>query len=445
MPIIDNTYIVSLYTGGDIEKKVDDLTNLHVLSDERNICNAEFVKMITNGNIYEHIREPYDDKYDTEVIVSASAKDENNREYTPVIIKVYKKGEATPYIFNQSVYKIPKVNGTSSATSKDMKDLTKKIDDLTTLNEFADKRNICNEEFIKMMSNKNIYEHTKEPYDDKYETEVIVGTAAKDENNREYIPVTVKVYKKGEATSYDVTQNIYKTPKPSTSSATSKDVKDLTKKIDDLTTLNEFADKRNICNEEFIKMLSSGNIYEHNKESYDDKYDTEVIASTSAIDENNREYTPVTIKVYKKDDTISYEATQNIYKLLKQKNVIILTNYFYKMSDIYPTTYKTMMKNSDDFNIKKLTTMEQMFNECNSLVSLDVSKWDMSNILNTNKMFFDCTNLTTIVGVIDMKSCTNYNDMFTNCNKLTSVKLKNIPSGFNASMAGLKSGQYTII
>ena len=445
MPIIDNTYIVSLYTGGDIEKKVDDLTNLHVLSDERNICNAEFVKMITNGNIYEHIREPYDDKYDTEVIVSASAKDENNREYTPVTIKVYKKGETTPYIFNQSVYKIPKVNGTSSATSKDMKDLTKKIDDLTTLNEFADKRNICNEEFIKMMSNKNIYEHTKEPYDDKYETEVVVGTVAKDENNREYIPVTVKVYKKGEATSYDVTQNIYKTPKPSTSSATSKDVKDLTKKIDDLTTLNEFADKRNICNEEFIKMLSSGNIYEHNKESYDDKYDTEVIASTSAIDENNREYTPVTIKVYKKGDTISYEATQNIYKLLKQKNVIILTNYFYKMSDIYPTTYKTMMKNPDDFNIKKLTTMEQMFNGCNSLASLDVSKWDMSNILNTNKMFFDCTNLTTIVGVIDMKSCTNYNDMFTNCNKLTSVKLKNIPSGFNASMAGLKSGQYTII
>ena len=445
MPIIDNTYIVSLYTGGDIEKKVDDLTNLHVLSDERNICNAEFVKMITNGNIYEHIREPYDDKYDTEVVVSASAKDENNREYTPVTIKVYKKGETTPYIFNQSVYKIPKVNGTSSATSKDMKDLTKKIDDLTTLNEFADKRNICNEEFIKMMSNKNIYEHTKEPYDDKYETEVVVGTVAKDENNREYIPVTVKVYKKGEATSYDVTQNIYKTPKPSTSSATSKDVKDLTKKIDDLTTLNEFADKRNICNEEFIKMLSSGNIYEHNKESYDDKYDTEVIAGTSAIDENNREYTPVTIRVYKKGDTTSYEATQSIYKLLKQKNVIILTNYFYKMSDIYPTTYKTMMKNPDDFNIKKLTTMEQMFNGCNSLASLDVSKWDMSNILNTNKMFFDCTNLTTIVGVIDMKSCTNYNDMFTNCNKLTSVKLKNIPSGFNASMAGLKSGQYTII
>ena len=341
MPIIDNTYIVSLYTGGDIEKKVDDLTNLHVFSDERNICNAEFVKMITNGNIYEHIREPYDDKYDTEVIVSASAKDENNREYTPVTIKVYKKGEATPYIFNQSVYKIPKVNGTSSATSKDMKDLTKKVDDLTTL--------------------------------------------------------------------------------------------------------NEFADKRNICNEEFIKMLSSGNIYAHNKESYDDKYDTEVIAGTAATDENSREYTPVTIRVYKKGDTTSYEATQSIYKLLKQKNVIILTNYFYKMSDIYPTTYKTMMKNPDDFNIKKLTTMEQMFNGCNSLASLDVSKWDMSNILNTNKMFFDCTNLTTIVGVIDMKSCTNYNDMFTNCNKLTSVKLKNIPSGFNASMAGLKSGQYTII
>ena len=106
MPIIDNTYIVSLYTGGDIEKKVDDLTNLHVFSDERNICNEEFIKMMSNKNIYEHTKEPYDDKYETEVVVGTVAKDENNREYIPVTVKVYKKDSDTPIEQTENIYKM---------------------------------------------------------------------------------------------------------------------------------------------------------------------------------------------------------------------------------------------------------------------------------------------------------------------------------------------------
>jgi hypothetical protein len=60
-------------------------------------------------------------------------------------------------------------------------------------------------------------------------------------------------------------------------------------------------------------------------------------------------------------------------------------------------------------------------------------------------MFYNCTNLITITGIIDMKSCTNYNGMFAYCNKLTGVKLRNVPSGFDASKADLKVGQYTIV
>jgi surface protein len=98
-----------------------------------------------------------------------------------------------------------------------------------------------------------------------------------------------------------------------------------------------------------------------------------------------------------------------------------------------------------NFNTSKVTNMSNMFLNCESLTTLNISNWDTSNVTNMYCMFDNCTNLTTIVGVIDMKSCTNYNNMFTNCNKLTSVKLKNIPSGFNASRAGLKEGQYTIV
>ena len=380
-------------------------------------------------------------------------------------------------------------------------------------------------------------------------------------------------------------------------------MKGLVEKVNELTTLNEFSDKRNICNEEFLKMISSGNIYEHEKEDYDDKYETEVVVGTSSVDENNCMYTPVTIKVYKKGDTTPYETTQNIYKIPKVRNKILLTNDYYTMRQVYPKTYETMTKFPDGvgiFNIKYLTTMENMFDgwngtsidlsdldtrnitnmhwmfcnceklttlnlnnfntsnvtdmhgmfyscsslttldvsnfntsnvtdmhymfrgcssltsldvsnfntskvtdmsfmfrncsslitlnvsnfntsnatnmswmfgNCKSLTTLDVSKWDASNVTdmgwmfgnceslttlnisnwdtskvtNMSRMFNNCTNLTTITGIIDMKSCTNYNDMFTNCNKLTVVKLKNVPSGFDASTAGLKEGQYTIV
>ena len=77
--------------------------------------------------------------------------------------------------------------------------------------------------------------------------------------------------------------------------------------------------------------------------------------------------------------------------------------------------------------------MSSMFASCPSLTSLDLSNFDTSNVTNMSEMFYNCSSLTTIKGVIDMKSCINYNNMFINCTKLTGVKIKNPPSGFNGA------------
>ena len=87
--------------------------------------------------------------------------------------------------------------------------------------------------------------------------------------------------------------------------------------------------------------------------------------------------------------------------------------------------------------------MCDMFCDCNSITSLDLSNFDTSNVKEMYSMFYYCSNLTTIKGVIDMKSCTDYSLMFENCPKLSGVKIKNPPSGFNG--AGLYSSQYTIV
>ena len=60
-------------------------------------------------------------------------------------------------------------------------------------------------------------------------------------------------------------------------------------------------------------------------------------------------------------------------------------------------------------------------------------------------MFINCSNLTTIKGVIDMKSCKYfYEDMFHNCPKLRDVKIKNPPSKFEV-LSGLSKSQYTVV
>jgi len=53
-------------------------------------------------------------------------------------------------------------------------------------------------------------------------------------------------------------------------------------------------------------------------------------------------------------------------------------------------------------------------------------------------MFKECTNLTTIDGVLDLKSCTNYEDMFDQCDSLTSIKVKNLPTDIDTFCRGAR-------
>jgi lipoprotein len=79
------------------------------------------------------------------------------------------------------------------------------------------------------------------------------------------------------------------------------------------------------------------------------------------------------------------------------------------------------------WNTSKLKDMPYMFLGCNLLTYIDLSEWDTSKVTNIYSAFNGCSSLTTITGVIDLKNCTDYSDMFLGCNNLTSVKVKNLP------------------
>ena len=78
-----------------------------------------------------------------------------------------------------------------------------------------------------------------------------------------------------------------------------------------------------------------------------------------------------------------------------------------------------------DCDTSSVTTMVYMFNRCSSLTSLDLSSFNTSNVTTMESMFTDCKSLTTIVGLENFVTgqCEDLRGMFQRCEKLTSLDL----------------------
>lgn len=79
--------------------------------------------------------------------------------------------------------------------------------------------------------------------------------------------------------------------------------------------------------------------------------------------------------------------------------------------------------NWDTSNVRE---MQEMFNSCNSLESLDLSNWDTSNVEDMNHMFAICNSLETLdLSHFDTSNVRNMERMFERCNKLKELDLSN--------------------
>ena len=82
------------------------------------------------------------------------------------------------------------------------------------------------------------------------------------------------------------------------------------------------------------------------------------------------------------------------------------------------------------FDTSNVTNMDNMFSDCGSLTSLDLSGFDTSNVTSMIGMFFGCQNLATLdVSGFDTSKVTNMFAMFDSCFYLTTLDL----SGFDTS------------
>ena len=88
----------------------------------------------------------------------------------------------------------------------------------------------------------------------------------------------------------------------------------------------------------------------------------------------------------------------------------------------FAVPYLLVIEGIEYLNTSNVTDMGFMFSHCQSLTSLDVSKFDTGNVTDMGCMFSHCQSLTSLdLSKFDTHNVTNMRYMFNNCQSLTSL------------------------
>lgn len=117
----------------------------------------------------------------------------------------------------------------------------------------------------------------------------------------------------------------------------------------------------------------------------------------------------------------------------------------YKVADAY-TNYRNIPWYSNKGKIKSVasdevtcpTSMAYWFYECTELTSIDLSKFNTSNVTNMSYMFYYCSGLTSIeLSGLDTSNVTNMSSMFSSCRRLTSIDLSRLDTSNVTNMRSM--------
>ena len=99
-----------------------------------------------------------------------------------------------------------------------------------------------------------------------------------------------------------------------------------------------------------------------------------------------------------------------------------------------------------NFNTQNVTNMGLMFHECKSLISLDLSNFNTQNVTNMVLMFYDCYLLKSLnLSNFNTQNVTNMEYMFYCCKSLKSLNLCNFSSNNVKNMEDMFSGCESLI
>lgn len=98
----------------------------------------------------------------------------------------------------------------------------------------------------------------------------------------------------------------------------------------------------------------------------------------------------------------------------------------YKPKRLYFNGLK-QIKGIEYLNTEEMTDMSEMFYNCKSLTSLDLSHFNTANVTNMSGMFYNCQSLTSLdLSHFNTANVTNMNQMFYNNPSLTTITVSNL-------------------
>ena len=97
------------------------------------------------------------------------------------------------------------------------------------------------------------------------------------------------------------------------------------------------------------------------------------------------------------------------------------------------------------FDTKNVTNISHIFHGCRALTTLDISNFNTQNVTDMSGIFWDCAALTTLdVSHFDTQNVTNMDGMFCNCYALTTLDVSNFDTKNVTNMNGMFSSCYAL-
>jgi len=153
---------------------------------------------------------------------------------------------------------------------------------------------------------------------------------------------------------------------------------------------------------------------------------TSGLTSCDSIFRYNTNLTSITCNFDTSNVTTMYQMFQNCNNLISLDLSNFDTSKVTNMQGMFASCNKLTSLDLSNFDTSKVTNMDYMFNTCNNLISLDLSNFDTSNVTTMSYMFNNCNSLTSLdVSNFDTSKVTNMNSMFTSCHNLTSLDVSN--------------------
>lgn len=149
-----------------------------------------------------------------------------------------------------------------------------------------------------------------------------------------------------------------------------------------------------------------------------------------------------TIKYYKFDGTSGWNGTfyttittATVDASCASFNGTSLTSLFDGFAAL------TVINDIDKLNTSNVVEMNRVFADCSVLTTLDLRQWNTSNVTNMAMMFYHCSGLTSLrIGSWNTSNVTNQNQMFDGCSSLTQLNLASWNTAKVTSMTSMFQG-----